>query len=787
MDDLGYLVAIKGGNALKKFKFLLMSCFLIMVTSGIICASAAAWYVFIYLDPQMDIDLEALNSGYSSIILVQNQETGEYEEQERLYADKNRIWVNLENVPIDLQEAFIAIEDKRFYKHNGVDWKRTAGAVFKFVANQSGPGGSTITQQLIKNLTGEDEVRPDRKIKEILRALKLERSYNKDEILEMYLNTIYLGNSSYGVQAAAQVYFGKDVQELDLAQCAALAGITNNPSKYNPYRYPDNVKERQETILYEMLDQGYITQEEYDQAVAEQLVYSEKGTTGTTSAVVSWFNEQVRDDVTQALMEEKGYSQEVASRLVLSGGLQIYSTQDTRIQGILDDVYMNDSNFPTSAQSSMVITDPYTGRVVALVGGRGEKSGNRVWNNASQALRQPGSAFKPLAVYTPALDAGLINYGSSFVDSPYETSPKNWPKNAYSGYYGTMSIERAIMISCNTIAVKVLMDEVGAAESVDFLREKMGFTTVYETLVEGGKSYTDETASLALGGLTKGVSVMEMNGAYDVLANGGRYIKPHTYTKVLAHDGSVLLEADEVGTQSIKPSTAYIMTKLLEKVVNGGRGATATAAKLSSGMPQAGKTGTTTSKIDLWFAGYTPYYVGVVWYGYEQPKAMNTDNTRSTIKIWKTVMDRVHEGLEIKDFEQPEDVITKRFYGDGTTKIGYFTEDNMEITTQPSYSGGNSSSGNSSSSNTNDNDDEDTQTSDTPTTSTPNTSTPGTSVSPSTSGGGSAVLPPPVTTTEPSTPEPSTSTSTTPVLPDPTITQPSQSPQEGDPNYFPVG
>lgn len=775
---------------MKKFKFLLMSCFLIMVTSGIICASAAAWYVFIYLDPQMDIDLEALNSGYSSIILVQNLETGEYEEQERLYADKNRVWVNLENVPIDLQEAFIAIEDKRFYKHKGVDWKRTAGAVFKFVANQSGPGGSTITQQLIKNLTGEDEVRPDRKIKEILRALKLERSYEKDEILEMYLNTIYLGNSSYGVQAAAQVYFGKDVLELDLAQCAALAGITNNPSKYNPYRYPDNVKERQETILYEMLDQGYISQEEYAQAVAEELVYSEKGTTGTTSAVVSWFNEQVRDDVTQALVEQKGYSQEVASRLVLSGGLQIYSTQDTRIQGILDDVYMNDSNFPTSAQSSMVITDPYTGRVVALVGGRGEKSGNRVWNNASQALRQPGSAFKPLAVYAPALDAGLINYGSSFVDSPYETSPKNWPKNAYSGYYGTMSIERAIMISCNTIAVKVLMDEVGAAESVDFLRDKMGFTTVYETLVEGGKSYTDETASLALGGLTKGVSVIEMNGAYDVLANGGKYIKPHTYTKVLAHDGSVLLQADEMGTQAIKPSTAYIMTQLLEKVINGGRGATATAAKLDSGMPQAGKTGTTTSKIDLWFAGYTPYYVGVVWYGYEQPKAMNTDNTRSTIKIWKTVMDRVHEGLEIKDFEQPEDVITKRFYGDGTTKIGYFTEDNMEIKTQPntqsSSNSGSSSSGGNSSGSASEPDE------DTPTTSTPSTST---------SNGGSTILPPAVTTTEPTTPAPSTttpstttpststpstSTSTAPVLPEPTVTQPQQ-PQEGDPDYFPAG
>lgn len=650
---------------MKIFWRVVASVVLVMVISGLICTGAVAWYLTSYLDTSMDIDLYNLSLDQTSIIYAKDPDTGEDVEVERLYNTQNRIWVDIEQIPDNLKNAFIAIEDERFEKHNGVDWKRTISAIFYYVIGKSSYGGSTITQQLIKNLTGEDEVRPERKIKEIFRAINLEKEYTKEVILECYLNTIFLGQGLNGVQTAANTYFGKDVSELSLAECASIAAITKYPTKYNPFINPGYNKERQEVVLNKMYELGMISEEELNEAVDEPLVFQKEQATAQKESKQSYFTDQVMDDVISDLMEEKHYTKEIATQMLYSGGLQIYVTMDQNIQKIMDEVYENPDSFPTlkgdiQPESAMVIIDPYTGAVLGMVGGRGEKTADRTLNRATQTYRAPGSSIKPISVYAPAIENDLITYGMVMDDTPammLGSSP--WPKNYYSGYRGLMTIKKAVQLSVNTIPVKI-MQMLTPQKSYEFMTEKLGITSLVEKQVIGDRVKTDiDYAPLTLGGLTKGMSVIELTAAYTPFVNKGIYSKPYTYTKVLDANGKVILEKKQQSNVAISEQSAFIMSKLLQAVVTGGTG---TAAKLSSGTAVAGKTGTTDNDCDRWFVGYTPYYVGAVWFGYDQQKEIKGTTYNPALNAWHLVMEKMHENLEKKSFEDaPSGIVQAKF------------------------------------------------------------------------------------------------------------------------------
>lgn len=634
----------------------LTSLALVGILTAAICLGVFVWYVFSYLDSSLDIDLSGLKMNFTTIIYGIDKDTGEPYEIDRLHAKQNRIWADYNQIPQNLKNAFIAIEDERFMTHHGVDWKRTLSAVVNYVLpTGSSHGGSTITQQLIKNLTGEDEVRPERKIKEILRALELDKKYAKDEILEVYLNTIFLGQGLNGVQTAANTYFGKDVSELTLAECASIAGITQYPTKYNPFINPGYNKERQEIILKKMLELDMISQQEYEEAKDQPLIFNKKQQQEEQTSQQSYFTDQVMEDVISQLMGEKGYSKEIATQMLYSGGLEIYTTMDKDIQKAMDEVYKDPDSFPTlkgevQPESAMIIMDPYTGAVLGVVGGRGEKTGARTLNMATQTTRSPGSAIKPISVYAPAIEYDLITYGTVFDDSPIDLDGKPWPKNQYSGFKGTMTVKKALQLSANTIPVKI-MQMLTPKKSYEFLSENLGITTLVEKQVINGQTKSDiSLAPLSLGGMTRGISVEELTAAYTPFVNSGIYARPYTFTKVVSHEGKVLLENSPELSVAMSEQTAFIVHKLLENIVTGG---TATRARLSSGIPSAGKTGTTENDCDRWFVGYTPYYIGAVWFGYETPREIRGTTYNPSLNAWKLVMEKVHANLEKKGFSGP--------------------------------------------------------------------------------------------------------------------------------------
>lgn len=668
----------------KRIWFAIATLFLIGMTTAAMCAVTFAIYINKYIIPTCDIDLDNYGLDFTSFVYYTDSKTGEIKELEKLHDTENRVWVGFENIPDNLKNAFICIEDTRFEQHHGVDWKRTLGATLSWtgLVKFTG-GGSTITQQLIKNVTGEDQTTVKRKVQEIFRALELERKYTKDQILEMYLNTIFLGENYNGVQTAAQGYFGKDVSELSLAECASIAAITKYPYKFDPYRNPEKNKERQEVILNEMCKQGKISESERDEAKAVELKFAGKGLSSSQdNGVQSYFVDQVIEDVISDLMEQKGYSKKMATTLLYTGGLKIYSTIDKDIQAKMDKIFTNEKNFPSIKgtdgslpQAAMVITDPYTGNVVAMVGGRGEKQGARILNRAAQSYRSPGSAIKPLAVYAPALELGYITPASAMDDVPIDfTVNKNgWPKNYLtnsanpngSRYYGRMTIVRAVEISNNTIPVQ-LINKITPQTAYDYLTYKFGFTTLVKSeKTSTGKIVSDIAgpAALSLGGLTKGVSVLELNSAYCTFVNEGIYIKPRTYTKVVDSSGTILLDNSQtIVADALSTKTAASMLCLLENVVNGSSG-TGRAAKIK-GIATAGKTGTTTDDKDRWFVGMTPYYVATVWFGYDQQQTIKNVSGNPALKLWKAVMDLVHEDLPNKSFSKPKDFVTVNYCAD---------------------------------------------------------------------------------------------------------------------------
>ncbi len=607
-----------------------------------------------------DLDIDSLVLNQNSVILYVDSQTGEEKELAQISASENRVWADIEDIPVNLQTAFIAIEDERFMQHNGFDLLRTTKATFTYLGNKIigrddiAFGGSTITQQLIKNITGERDQTPIRKIREISRAISLEKNMEKTDILELYLNCIYLANGCNGVQTASKVYFDKDVSELTLAECASIAGITKNPSAYDPLNNPNNNRERRKLVLSKMLELGYISQQEYDSAVAEEIVVAKKSSAATERGTTSYFVDQVISEVSKAL-QEKGYSETLANNLIYSGGLKIYSTCNPDVQDAVEKYYSNEKNFKTGVQSAITVVDVETGGIVGIAGGVGKKTGSLTLNRASQSPRQPGSTIKPLAAYAPAIERGVITPADIYQD--VAKSYGGWtPRNYDYSYRGPVDIRTAVRRSLNTIPVSII-NEMGAQVSYDFLTNNLGFTTLVESREIDGKIYSDIGLSqLALGGLTDGMTTMEMAAAYASFANGGIYHRPHSYTKVCDKEGNVILENDVPAIVAMKSSTAYIMTQMLKEVVSSGTGAGATVSRANY---TAGKTGTTSENNDRWFAGYTPYYSAAIWYGYDTPQEIYVSGN-PCIPAFRSIMNDAHSKLSdtSKGMSRPSDVIS---------------------------------------------------------------------------------------------------------------------------------
>lgn len=648
----------------------------------------------------------------------------------------NRISVEIENVPLELQHAFVAIEDERFYEHNGIDIKGIMRAAYNTLSGGGlSQGASTLTQQLLKNnvfnaYNETDIEKIKRKVQEQYLAIKLETYMSKEDILENYLNTINLGNGYYGVQAAANGYFGKDVSELTLSECAVIASITQNPTKLNPLKYPEDNQERQQKVLRNMLKHEFITQEEYDEALADDVYARVEGLDiATGSSTYSYFVDTLIEQLIDDLMTQKGYTETQATNLIYKGGLQVYSTQDTSMQEIADSTINDPSFYPSSTefsinyalsvknsegkiinyshstmqtwyqtemgnynfsltqtseetaqqyvdqyreamtangetviaesltyviqpQLSFSLIDQHTGYVKVLVGGRGDKSGNRTLNRATDSARQPGSSIKPLAAYGPALDTGAITLASAIDDAPYYYSNGQLVKNFTAGEYrGLMTVREALYRSQNVPAVKVLTlitPQVG----YNYL-EKFGISTLVspQKAINGNH---DIVQPLALGGMTLGVTNIDMTAAYAAIANKGTYIKPVYYTAVYDNKGNLILDNSANETHTVlKEQTAWLLTDGLESVVKQGTG---TAAALSN-QPVAGKTGTTNSETDKWFCGFTPYYTASIWIGYDDNSRVLSKSINHT-KIWKTIMEQIHEGLPAGSFEQPEGIVS---------------------------------------------------------------------------------------------------------------------------------
>ena len=663
------------------------------IFSGIFMA-----YINSTMRGKVEVYLDEFETKVSTELYSQDPDTGEWVMYQTLYLNsENRIWTDLEDIPKYLQEAAIAIEDKRFEKHHGVDWKGTTRAIVYTLFGKNVQGGSTITQQLVKNVTGDNEVTVKRKITEIYRALELEKRYEKDEILEAYLNEVFFGQSCYGVVTASRMYFNKDVSDLTLAECASLMGITNNPSMYDPTLSSwtrENNRERQLTILGAMLEQGKISQEEYDEAKAEDIVFSNGftisgkyvGSDGTATEPepdeppaddtespadeeeptikgrYSWFTEAMIGDVADALVEKYGITDKVRDNgttytayeqawdMVHGKGYKIYTTQNPKYQKIAEDVCYDLSNIPYTSsytnsageqvedqlQIALTIVDPTNGYVVAMIGGAGEKQADRVWNWAVNA-RQCGSAIKPVSTYAPALDDGTINGASVIDDYPMLLNGDVWPRNANWRYQGLTALHTAIAQSLNTCAVRTNL-AYGVDRSYEFLVNKLGFENL---------TYTDsqQVGNMALGGFEKGVTTEEMAAAYAAFVNEGVYTKPRTFVRVEDANGNVILENEVQSSVAMKNTTAAIINHLLQEAALNGTGYEAQF----SGMHIAGKTGSTNSNKDRYFVGYTPYYSCAVWAGYEHNQRIVASGNPCSA-IFRKVMSAIHQELPDKDF-----------------------------------------------------------------------------------------------------------------------------------------
>ena len=669
---------------------------LVFVLTAAIFAGIFSAYINSSMRGRVEVYLDEFETKVSTELYYQEPSSGEWTMYHTLFLDsENRIWADLDQIPKDLQNAVVAIEDKRFYTHKGVDWHGTARAIFSTIFGGSVQGGSTITQQLVKNVTGDNQNTVKRKVMEIYRAQELEKRYEKDEILEAYLNEVYFGYSCYGVVTASLKYFNKDVSELSLAECASLVAITNNPSLYDPLQTDwglENNRTRQLLVLGAMLEQEKIDQAAYDAAKEENVVFSNGYTilggrvdvdtdkkddtdtdggdeqpedeTETATSSQSYFTDAVIEDVAAALVEKYGLTDSTnpvtgkvttafdqGVNMVYGKGYKIYTTQNPDYQKIAEEVCTDTSNLPYTStytnsygeketeqlQVGMTIVDPYTGYVVAMVGGAGVKQYDRGWNWATSA-RQCGSAIKPISVYAPALDDGTINGASTIDDYPVMVlNGSVYPKNANGRYKGLTPLHTAIARSTNTCAVRVVQ-EYGTSRSYDFMTNKLGFTTLTSQDAQ-------QVGNMGLGGLDRGVTTEEMAAAFAAFANEGIYTAPRTFIRVEDADGNVILENEAKASVAMKDTTAALMNSLLQEVINGGTGYEGRI----SGMHVAGKTGTTNNDQDRYFVGYTPYYSCAVWVGYVHNQRIVASGNPAA-SMWQKVMSRIHAELPDKDF-----------------------------------------------------------------------------------------------------------------------------------------
>ncbi len=715
----------KGTMVRKKFTVIfcktLLVCFFAITIIGV-CAGFGILKGIIDSAPDIKT-IDATPAGSLSVVLDTDGNTT----AKLLASDSNRKEITIDQMPINLQHAFVAIEDERFYDHNGIDIKGIIRAAVKGITSGGhfSEGASTITQQLLKNnvfttWTSESSMADkfERKIQEQYLAVQLEKRESKEWILENYLNTINLGQNTLGVENASLRYFNKHASELNLSECAVIAAITQNPTRFNPISNPDENAKRRKKVLNNMKEQGYITQEEYDDAMADnvydriQIVNASKD----SENVNSYFVDELTEQVMQDLIDELGYTETQAYQTLYKGGLTIYSTQDSSLQKICDEEVNNLANyngqpecsfsyrltikksdgsienyseqtmlsyyrasnsnynidfsseeeaqaaidqykadimedgdtivdngevltFTVQPQASLTLMDQATGEVKALVGGRGDKKASKTLNRASNTTRQPGSTFKILAAYAPALDTGGMTLASVEDDAPYSYANGTPLRNYDNSFRGFTTLREAITHSINIVTVKTLTD-IGTDVGYNYLLN-FGFTTLVPD---------DNNQALALGGITNGVTNTELTAAYATIANGGTYTKPRFYTKILDNDGNVLIDNTPQTHTVLKDSTAWLLTNAMEDVVTSGTG---TPANFGT-MPIAGKTGTTTKDRDALFAGFTPYYTCVVWGGYDDNAPLST--TLYPKLIWKAVMSRVHEGLEYKDFTMPSDI-----------------------------------------------------------------------------------------------------------------------------------
>ena len=640
------------GDVVRVALNIVISAILVLVTAGLIFACIFAYYVKNNLATDLNITLLDYRVSLSSTIWAYDK-NGAKVELAVLQTEENRTWVDYEDIPAWFEKAAVAIEDKRFYEHKGVDWYRTAGAfVNMFLGMKNDFGGSTITQQLIKNVTTEDDVTVQRKLAEIFRALDMEKAYTKEEIMEWYLNLVYFGEGAYGVAQAADTYFDKEVQDLTLAQCASIIGITNNPSKYSPFASASNNKTRTKVILYEMYDQGYITHQEYNDAVNEvdndELHFIRGENEIYQQEIYSYYVETVIRDVLTDLQTRMGLSEEAARQLLYHGGYQVYTCIDLDVQDQVDKIYKDTAKLPQSwyktdqmLQSACMVLDPYTGEIKAIGGGVGEKNRNFGWNYATDAHRPAGSSIKPLASYGPAMDLGLITESTLVNDSPGITlrGTRWYPRNS-GGYSGIITIWDALVQSKNTVAAQII-DKLTPSVSFEYLTDRMGFD-----LVEADRDY----APLALGQFTNGVTVREMAQAYTTFPNDGWMNYARSYSLVTDSNGVTILENGVRSNYVFNTDAARCITEMLEAAAWYGTGY---EAYLGYGkIPVAGKTGTTSDDYDRWFCGFSPYYVTAVWTGYDNPAPMYYSGNPAA-QIWRRIMLAIHDGLPVVQFNDP--------------------------------------------------------------------------------------------------------------------------------------
>ena len=741
-------------------KLILVSVMSVMIVG--VCFGIGAFKGILNSAPDVD-PAAVLPQGFATIVY----DAKGNELTKLVAANSNRSYEEIDKIPKYLADAFVAVEDERFYEHNGIDIRGIIRAGFAALQNgELSQGASTITQQIIKNNVFDDWVNEEtmqkikRKIQEQYLAIELEKKMSKEKILEIYMSTINLGQNTLGVKAAALRYFNKQPYQLTLSECAVIVATTSNPSKYNPISHPDQNETRHKIVLEKMKEQDYITQAEYDEAMADD-VYSRilaVNEETVDKSVYTYFVDEVTRQVLNDLMEIKGFNETQAHWLLFSGGLSIYTTQDPDIQAICDEVYENEENYPETIkwylnyaltiekangekenhstemfkafykqqnpsfnllyatkdeayeaieaykhdvmsdgdkvdgeritltpqpQVSITVEDQSTGHIVAIVGGRGTKEASRTLNRASNTTRQPGSTFKVVSTYAPALDSAGLTLADVQNDAPFNYNSgrpvKNWWGN---NYRGLLSLRYGIVQSANIVAVKTLT-QISPQLGFDYL-QNFGFSTLVDKRVEkDGSIVSDIGQPLALGGITDGVTNMELNAAYATIANQGTYVKPKFYTKIIDHDGNVMIDnTTPESTQVIKASTAWLLTSAMVDVVTSGTGGSVNFGN----MAIAGKTGTTSDYKDVWFSGYTPYYTATTWTGYDNNVSMKTSAEKNLSKtMWKKVMSKIHENLEYKSFPMANGIVTASICSksgrlpiagvcNGSVKTEYFAE-----------------------------------------------------------------------------------------------------------------